>query len=164
MDNMAVADRVAVEIAQWKPDAVFIDLGEGAGVIDRLRQLRLPVTEVAFGGKANNNRLYLNRRVEMYYCLKEWLEQGGAIPPNARLQADLTAPTYGINHAGLRVLEPKDAIKERIGRSPDLSDALALTFAAPVRPKIRRELANALGRNSRPYDPMTAFEQEWRSR
>lgn len=36
------------------------------------------------------------------------------------------------NAAGRIVLEPKDKIKERLGASPDIADALALTFAAPI--------------------------------
>ena len=52
VDNMELAARVASEINRYGPDAVFIDSGAGAGVIDRLRQLGHTVVEVPFGGKA----------------------------------------------------------------------------------------------------------------
>lgn len=133
LNNMELADRVALKIDELKPEAVFIDSGAGAGVIDRLRQLRYVVTEVPFGGQANNPDLYANRRIEMWDGVKEWLQAGGKIPSNVILESDLCAPTYGWNPSGKKILEPKDKIKERIGRSPDVADALALTFASPVR-------------------------------
>ena len=132
LDNMAVADRVASAIIEYRPVAVFIDQGAGTGVIDRLRQLGHSVTEVPFGGQALRPEKFLNRRMEMWQGVKDWLESGGRIPESTQLQADLCAPTYGYNPQGQKLLEPKDKIKARIGRSPDLADALALTFAAPV--------------------------------
>lgn len=41
IDNMDLAARVAAKIEAWKPDATFIDAGQGGGVIDRLRQLEV---------------------------------------------------------------------------------------------------------------------------
>lgn len=162
-DNMALADRIAIEQAQDHPDAIFIDAGGGQGVIDRLRQLGIKVSEVAFGAKALNER-YANRRMEMYIGLRDWLRSGGAIPPNAILQADLSTPTYGYTPSGQMILESKDKIKDRIGRSTDLSDGLALTFAAPVRPKIDRRLENQIyGSDVERYDPQEQFEKQyWR--
>lgn len=132
LNNMDLADRVAFHIDTYKPAAVFIDSGAGAGVIDRLRQLRYTVMEVPFGGQANKPELYANRRIEMWDACREWLESGGRLPNNITLESDLCAPTYGWNPSGKKILESKDRIKERIGRSPDLADALCLTFAAPV--------------------------------
>ena len=133
LNNMDLADRVAFQIDTHKPAAVFIDSGAGAGVIDRLRQLRYSVIEVPFGGQANNPNLYANRRIEMWDEMRKWLEAGGKLPNNLTLESDLCAPTYGWNPSGKKILESKDKIKERIGRSSDLGDALCLTFAAPVR-------------------------------
>lgn len=163
MDNMVVADQVALQIAEWKPDAVFIDMGEGTGVIDRIRQLGFQVTEVAFGGAANRSDIFANRRMEMWWGLAEWLRMGGAIPRMTLLQADLCAPTFGFTPAGKKILEPKDKIKERIGRSPDLADALALTFSSPVMPKIDRNLSRQIyGSGTSDYDPDKAFAESWR--
>jgi hypothetical protein len=162
IDNMSFADRVALVIAEWQPDAVNIDIGNGSGVVDRLRQLGFPVNEVAFGGAANRPDLYHNRRAEMWIEMANWLKSGGAIPPIALLQSDLSAPTYGYTPRGTKLLEPKDKIKERIGRSPDLGDALALTFAVPVRPRIDRNLERQLYRQDA-YDPESAFEAVWNS-
>jgi hypothetical protein len=134
LDSMSVAAQAAQKIQTWKPDAVFIDGsgGYGAGVIDRLRQLGHPVIEVQFGGKPTDAR-YINKRSEMWLEMAKWVKTGGCLPNIADLKIDLTAPTYThANSAGKMALEPKDKIKERIGFSPDMGDALALTFAHPV--------------------------------
>jgi hypothetical protein len=132
LDNMALADRVAQYIERWKPDAVFIDAGNGSGVIDRLRQLGHDVIEVHFGGKASSSR-YVNKRTEMWWEMREWLRAGGSIPNTTELLQDLAAPTYSFTPTDAIALESKDDIKKRLLRSPDMGDALALTFAYPVR-------------------------------
>jgi hypothetical protein len=134
ISNMDLAARVASEINAWRPDAVFVDAGRGEGVIDRLRQVGFDVIEVNFGGKPINDR-YVNKRTEMYDSLAEWIKAGGCLPNDPALKTDLCAPTYSFNSAGKMVLESKDDIKKRGGRSPDISDALALTFALPIAPK-----------------------------
>ena len=152
LDNMEFADRVALKITEWKPDAVNIDIGNGSGVIDRLRQLGFQVNEIAFGGGANRPDVYANRRAEMWFECRDWLKLGGAIPPDTLLQADLAAPTYGYNPKGLKILERKEKVKERIGRSPDRADGLVLTFAVPVRPRLDPNLERQLYRQD-VYDP-----------
>lgn len=132
LDNMALADRIAGEMCRQRPAAVFVDAGGGAGVIDRLRQLGHAVNEVPFGGRAARDDRFVNRRMEMWQNVKEWLESGGALPPDEALKAELSAPTYSFDARGLLKLEAKEHIKERLTRSPDRADALALTFAAPV--------------------------------
>lgn len=160
-DNMALADRIAVEMAKEKPDAVFIDSGAGQGVIDRLRQMRFDVVEVPFGAQAIDKEQFANRRMEMWWHMAQWIKQGGAIPPDPVLQGDLGAPTYGYTPKGPKILEAKDKLKERIGRSPDLADALALTFAAPVAPKLSRSMERAIYGVNDSYDPQEAFESEY---
>ena len=160
-DNMALADRIAVEMAKEKPDAVFIDSGAGQGVIDRLRQMRFDVVEVPFGAQAIDKEQFANRRMEMWWNMAQWIKQGGAIPPDPVLQGDLGAPTYGYTPKGPKILEAKDKLKERIGRSPDLADALALTFAAPVAPKLSRSMERAIYGVNDSYDPQEAFESEY---
>ncbi len=160
-DNMALADRIAVEMAKEKPDAVFIDSGAGQGVIDRLRQMRFDVVEVPFGAQAIDKEQFANRRMEMWWHMAQWIKQGGAIPPDPVLQGDLGAPTYGYTPKGPKILEAKDKLKERIGRSPDLADALALTFAAPVAPKLSRSMERAIYGVTDSYDPQEAFEVEY---
>ncbi len=141
VDNMTLAALVAEEIRTWRPDAVFVDEGNGGGVIDRLRQLQHDVIGVHFGGKASRPR-YINKRTEMWFEVRDWLASGGVIPNHIQLKQDLATPTYKFTTGqDVYALESKDEIKKRIGRSPDLGDALALTFAFPV----QRDLLKASG-------------------
>lgn len=155
IDNMRLAEAVAREINRWKPDAVFVDAGAGSGVIDRLRQLGHSVMEVNFGGKASDDA-YVNKRTQMWFDMRDWISAGGAIPNINSLKIELATPTYGYDAAGKFKLESKDEIKKRMpgGASPDIADALALTFAAHVSPKSGANLDNRpsyLIKNT--YDP-----------
>lgn len=137
-DTMHVAAFVASYINKYKPDAVFVDGGAmGPGVIDRLRQLGYYVSEVNFGQSALNKDRYANIRAEMYFKTLEWLQQGGCIPDDPDLKQQLTVTEYRFTSAGKIILQPKEEIKELTGRSPDKADALAMTFAYPVAPKIQ---------------------------
>jgi hypothetical protein len=132
LDNMTLAALVADFIMEQKPDAVFIDSGGGAGVIDRLRQLNFTdVREVPFAGKASNDKRWANKRAEMYCRAAEWVREGGCLPPDQpELVADLSEPQYEYKNDAVQI-EAKESIRARIGRSPDWGDSLALTFADP---------------------------------
>ena len=160
IDNMSLAGRVANVIEERDPDGVFIDVGGGAGVIDRLRQLGYGIVEVNFGGKPNNPGLFVNRRTEMWWTMREWLEQGGSIPNDPFLKAELATPTYSYDSNGRRVLESKDEIKRRLqgGASPDIADALALTFAFPVGKQLPREVRDRIDTRPGDYDPYEGME------
>jgi hypothetical protein len=155
IDNMALAAAVANVIEERDPDAMFIDAGAGAGVIDRLRQLGYEVTEVPFGGKATFPNLFVNKRTEMWWAIKEWIDQGGAIPDRTDLKQELSTPLYWYDNVGKRVLESKDEVKKRLqgGGSPDIADALALTFAYPVAKMLPREVREKLSPRREDHDP-----------
>ena len=118
---------------------VVIDTtGLGAGLYDRLRETLPGMVEgVNFGAKAYDADHYVNRRSEMWDTMREWMDDpaGVQIPDNDELHGDLAAPMRGpgatrFDSVGRLILEPKDHIRERLSFSPDLGDALALTFAA----------------------------------
>lgn len=79
-----------------------------------------------------------NYRTAMYWLLREALdpETGDnlALPPDREVVADLTAPHFEVRASGI-VVEAKEKIKERLRRSPDVGDAIAL---AHLRPQKRR--------------------------
>jgi len=153
IDNMTLAGRVAKEIEEHKPDAVFIDAGRGEGVIDRLRQLGYQIQDVNFGGRPQNDK-YQNKRAEMWCDMAEWIKTRGCIPYNNDLLRDLASPTYQFSNASNKfALESKELIKARGGRSPDLADALALTFAFPAS---KKQISMLPGQNkTRSYDPLS---------
>lgn len=136
IDNMFLASKVAEEIIDFEPDAVFIDAGRGEGVIDRLRQLKFSVIPVDFGGKADNPR-YKNKRTEMADRTREFLATDGCIPYDQELVHDLAAPTYHFTASGQMELESKDHMRERGLPSPDVGDGLYCTFHSPVNPQVQ---------------------------
>jgi len=155
-DPMQIVGRVLAEVDAYQPDGVFIDDtgGYGSGVIARLREMGHNAVGVNFGGKADDPR-YRNKRTEMWMRTRDWIKSGGAIPDILDLKNDLVSPTYKVPSTGIVELEPKDKIKERLGRSPDIADALALTFAY----FIGRKQRDALGRPratmaETEYDPL----------
>jgi hypothetical protein len=95
------------------------------------------VQKVVFSWKAADER-YAQLRSEMWFKMGDWIKEG-AIPNRTDLVSELCAPTYSNDNAANRLqLEPKDDIKKRLGFSPDIADALALTFAFPVtKPKAK---------------------------
>lgn len=160
IDNMDLAARVANLIEEHNPDAVFCDAGAGSGVIDRLRQLSYDVIEIPFGGKATKPEQYINRRTEMWWLMKQWIEEGGAIPNDTALKQELATPIYWYDNVGRKVLESKDQIKKRLqgAGSPDLADALALTFALPVAKKEMEDIyikRRKVATQKEEYDPYT---------
>ena len=151
------AGQVARVWEDWNVDAVFVDNtgGFGAGWVDQLRLLNRQAIGVGFSESAQEKTRYANRRAEMYFAMAEWVKRGGALPDEPDLVAELSETTYTFQGDKL-ILEPKKVIKLKIGRSPDLADALALTFAAPVasratQPQMpRRQIEES-------YDPFAAF-------
>lgn len=159
VDNMQLAGRIASRIDGWGADAVFIDVGGGQGVIDRLRQLGYQnVIEVNFGSTKVIDPRYANRRTEMAMDAAAWVRMGGAIPNSVTLKQDMATPTYSYDSLNRIVLESKDDTKKRLLRSPDEFDAAMLTFAAPVEvrkaiDRYRRPTGAHTPRGHNPYDP-----------
>jgi hypothetical protein len=162
IDNMQLAGRVAEEFHRYSADAVFVDGGgTGTGVVDRLRMLRIPVFDIQFGAKADRVSFseerpgYANKRAEMWGNMREWLK-GGAIPKDPDLMKQLAGPQYAYVIVGGRdviQLERKEDMARRDLESPDIADALALTFAYPVQPAA---MSGGVGNRPRvqvAYDP-----------
>lgn len=153
LDTMQVAGQVAMAFDKHKPDGLFVDQATfGMGVLDRLVQLGYPAMGVDFGGKPVTHSKYANRRAEMWFLMSEWVTAGGALPDMPELVSELTTPTYKFDANNHLLLEKKAEIKKRTGVSPDIADAIGLTFAQPVmhralREHFRRDV------NAADYDP-----------
>lgn len=136
MDSMRLAGIIATLLEKHPIVKTFIDVGMGYGTIDRLRELGYGdrVVEVSFGAQATESDLYINKRVEMWCNMNEWLSGGDVnIPDDDEIHADLAImPDVVITSANKKKLVAKDEIKKKYGRSPDIGDALALTFFMPV--------------------------------
>jgi hypothetical protein len=99
-----------------------------------LEELNLAPTRVLFSGEAMSPR-YFNKRADMYFEACQWIKEGGALPDDPELLAELVAHTYTFKGDKLMVM-PKELVKAKLGRSPDKADAFVLTFAFPVMPKL----------------------------
>ena len=132
LDSIQGASIVARYDDKVRADAVHVDGtgGYGAGWIDAYRAMHRKCRDVQFASKADNPKFY-NKRTEMYWELAEWVKAGGCLPDDGELIAELVCHT--ISYKGDKLLLcSKDDVKEKIGRSPDKADSLALTFAYPV--------------------------------
>lgn len=158
-----ISARVISARLKFRQEIDFVDNtgGWGSGVVSHLNQSEITngsVHPVEFAGKAIDPA-YANKRAEMWFEILKWLKDGGRLPPEPELVKELTAPTYSLSKGRL-LLEPKEKIKERLKFSPDMADALALTFALPDMPRGKdysaKEAAEFFerGRCLHEYDPL----------
>lgn len=113
---------------------ICIDEAFGIDLHERLREAGIHATLVPFGGKAKN-QAYANKRAEMYINMKKHIEEFGLGGITDEIYRELQATKYTLNSSNKIQLIPKDEIKLCIGRSPDLADALALTYYREIVPR-----------------------------
>lgn len=156
-DTCQIAARVQQTITKWGCEMEFVDdTGHwGHGVIDNLRAAGYSPQGIMFHGQPIDPR-YANKRAEMWFKMAEWVKGGGALPNIPELVGELCKPTYTFVGGKLQ-LEDKDMIKKRLGRSPDLADALCLTFAVPDMPASMAHIHPSFAKNTHQavteYDP-----------
>lgn len=171
-NHMEMVGRVTNKLATNKRAKAFIDtIGEGAGVYSRLDELGLcgnpteegtPGTNQAFSAKnsekaadASGNKLkdftgertFANMRAYTAWALRDWLNpvfnSKACLPPDDELTQELTGTQYKVRSDGSIILEPKEDIKSRLGRSPDKFDGLASTFyPEPDAPETEDKVGN----------------------
>jgi hypothetical protein len=143
-DTMKTVGNV-VNIVEYKDDKIGVDvIGIGAGVVDRLKELGYAVIGVNVGAKANAKDEagltgFRNLRSQLWWMVREMLDPSNnptlALPPDDKLTGDLTTPKYTYMSNGDIVVESKDDIRTRIGRSTDSADVVMLACYAPIAPQ-----------------------------
>lgn len=132
VDTVQLAGIVADAAGKYHVSAIFVDGGGvGGGVVDQLKSMGYKVHEVQSGESAQNKDKYQNKRSEMWDRMKEWLTTG-CLPDMKGMSDDLCNLEYGYTLSNQIKLERKDELKKRGFASPDMADALALTFAQQV--------------------------------
>ena len=125
---------------------IVVDIvGVGAGVGSILAEQGYNVIPFNGGAKPMDTLTdqsgqfrYRNWRTAGYYMFKEALDPAHqwaslALPADEQLTSDLTAARLGnILSGGMFQLEPKEALKKRLGRSPDAGDAVMMALAGPA--------------------------------
>lgn len=134
---------VAALIALRRRDnaAVVVDVGGGygGGVVSYLKDngtavIGFNASHASTSRTCDGQLTFKNKRAETWWKFREALDPsqaGGsliALPPDAVLVADLTAPHWHLTPQGI-LIEPKDKIRERIGRSTDRGDAVVMCWS-----------------------------------
>lgn len=165
LDTMQLVGRVVAKVDEFRGlgvavSAIFVDgTGIGAGVVDTLSSLGYNVIEVQFGSKPSDFQKYRYRSDEIWGLMKDALPRLMLPSRNTQmgveLKSDLTQREFGYTAGEQRIhLESKRDMKARGIPSPDLADALALTFAVPVAPIVSSEIAGQKKMATSEYDPL----------
>lgn len=132
-DTMQTAGMIANEYerAKVKPRSINVDvIGIGAGVVDRLKELGLPVVGINVAESASVSDHYARLRDELWFEGRNWLDAKDCkLCDDDALIAELTTAKYSIQSNGKIKVEGKDEMKKRGVASPNRADAWLLTFA-----------------------------------
>ena len=136
-DTMAVTGHAAAVLRGHGGKAVVDVIGVGAGVVDKLREDKQCVEAFNAGESTDwkdrsGEMLFANKRAAAWWNLRELLDPANghevALPPDDRLTGDLTAPHWRPSSGGRVMVESKDEIRKRLGRSTDDGDAVVMAF------------------------------------
>ena len=123
-----------------RPSAICVDsIGLGAGVVDRLIQLDLPAVGVNVAESPALKDQYNRLKDELWAKARDWFtgldsrawgtDERGTKWKADELIREITLPQYKYNATGKLQIESKDELRKRKKKSPDLADAMVLTFA-----------------------------------
>lgn len=172
-------------IDEWNPAKMCVDRGSmGGNIISSLRsrgpKYAAVIKGVDFGAtskakQANPKRAGpWNVRAEIWGRMRQWLVDGGIIPDEDDIASDLSGPKQKYRANNDWLLESKTDMKARQVRSPDIADALALTFAVTEffeswsKPKKKTDWSTGsdmIGHNGPPPDesPLEVGSYGWMS-
>jgi phage terminase large subunit len=97
-------------------------------------RLRIKIVEIHGSGKPKDPVHFKNVRAEIHWGLRELLEDLD-LPNDREVSSQLIALKHKTNSAGQIMIIPKEEVKEKLGRSPDLAEAIiyALADIKPVK-------------------------------
>lgn len=136
LDTMQVAGWVK---AEWdntqpslRPSEINIDvIGIGAGVVDRLMELGLPVRGINVSESPAMKDQYPNLRSELWFMGRDWLDaRDCTINGDETLMLELIKPRFKFTSSGKRQVESKEEMRKRGHPSPNRADAFLLTLAS----------------------------------
>lgn len=136
-DTMQTTGRIKGVLDAHGGKALVDVIGIGAGVVDRLREMKYSV--IPFNASEHTDYKdsadelgFINCRSASWWHLRELLDPANehniALPPDDLLTGDLVSPHWKVTSGGKIQVEGKDEIKVRIGRSTDYGDAVVMAF------------------------------------
>jgi len=139
--NKDLMETVGIVVSEYealpyskRPTEILIDsIGLGAGVADRLQEMNLncQITAVNVAELPSMQDKYMRLRDELWFLVREWFESRDVkIIDDEELIAELTTPSFSFMSNGKIKVESKEQLKKKGHKSPDLADALCLTFAS----------------------------------
>lgn len=134
LSTTELAIEVVKYAAEHNPEHIFVDgAGVGGAVVDQLRDMGMTnIFEIDFGSKSTKPDEYRNMGTECWMTMADWFKGDVAIFDNDDFEEELTAREYGFIGETKKFIEPKKEMKKRGMKSPDVADALSLTFAYPL--------------------------------
>ncbi|RPE06034.1 hypothetical protein EGT74_24485 [Chitinophaga lutea] len=141
-----------------KKAMAFVDtIGEGAAIVPILAEQGMTnVYSCKFSEAATDsggNPLtdltgqyeFANLRAYLFWAVRDWLDPSkgskAMLPPDDDLLQEATEARWKFQSNGKIIIEPKDDIKKRLGRSPDRFDALANTFYPSSQEAVAQDLS-----------------------
>ena len=149
-DTMLTVGCIVAVLDVWRVDVVAIDLiGVGSGVHDRLAELRrqgriqcqvlaVDVSQAAPRKQLEDDMQAHRLRDHLWLLAATWLRDEDPIfaAPDRQacedLAGELSSVAYSLHSDGSLVVEDKDGMRRRLGHSPDLADALTVSFGPAV--------------------------------
>ncbi len=132
-DTMEVVGWLMSLLAQMGAGTrVIVDeTGTGAGIVDRLRENAVDVTGINFASRADEPERFVNKRAEMFWHARDMVRARNVrVPDEEKLISQLAAVKYRFHSNGRILLESKEELKKRLGRSPDEADCFVLGLEA----------------------------------
>lgn len=150
VDVLVTSDRAAEDARTRNALRALVDAtGIGAGVVPGMARwwashpsayqgMALPVHVGGAPTAAVDEGVFGTLRDQLWWRCREWLraDPGAMLPPDEGLLDELCAPTYQVRDGKIRVTSKED-LRKLLLRSPDLADALCLTFAPETAVGIR---------------------------
>lgn len=127
-DTMALVGLGVKHYKEKGCSMILIDKGFGKPILDRFKELGIPCQGIDFGSKTNEPTRFYDLRAEMYWKQRTWILAGGKLVRNERWN-EWTSIKYKIDSDGIIRIEPKDHMRKRGVRSPDVIDSSVLAQA-----------------------------------
>lgn len=166
-DLMKIAGRIH---SKWlalpsnkRPEAIYIDsIGLGAGLADRLREMDLPCIDVNVSESPALKDRYPRLRAELWYSSRYWFEARNVrildLPLAQQLADELVEPEAVFTSTGKSDVESKAAMRARGVKSPNLADALNITFAEDATLAYGRAMSrNSMKKKPLAYRPVSVY-------